>query len=112
MPARSERMYIFPDKNGEPCLIRPFPHWWNRGEFIKRYHHREIDLGNPIDTNYVWLLNSAEAITWNEKCKEDLSHNSVGSGQNISEDIHQLESALRKASWVIVESYEWESGLD
>jgi hypothetical protein len=112
MPARSERMYIFPDKNGEPCLIRPFPHWWNRSEFIKKYQHREIDLGNPIDANYVWLLNSAEAITWNEKRKEDLSHNSVGSGQNISEDIRHLESALRKSSWVIVESYEWESGMD
>jgi len=59
MPARSERMYIFPDKNGEPCWIRPFPLWWNRSEFINRYHHREIDLGNPIDANYVWLLDSA-----------------------------------------------------
>jgi hypothetical protein len=26
--------------------------------------------------------------------------------------MERLESALKKANWVIVESYEWESGLD
>jgi hypothetical protein len=30
----------------------------------------------------------------------------------VVEAMERLESMLKTASWVIVESYEWESGLD
>ncbi len=112
MPARSERLFIFPEKNGAPCWVRSFPLWWDRSAFINRYQHREIDFGNPIDANYGWLLNSAEVIAWNEQCTKDFSRDPRSSLREIIEDQQQLDSALRKARWVVVESYEWESGLD
>lgn len=112
MPARSERIYIFPDRSGQPGLIMRFPVWWDRNEFFKRYFRREIDLGNPIDANYVWILTSEEAISWNEQCIKDFSHDPRRSIPSVITDIRQLESALSKARWLLVESYEWESGLD
>jgi hypothetical protein len=112
MPARSERVLIFPYESGQPGWIIRFPVWWNRSEFFKKFPHREINFENPIDANYVWVLNSAEATVWNEQCKEQFSHNPLYNEANVAECMHQLESYLRKASWVIVESYEWESGLD
>jgi hypothetical protein len=112
MPARSERIYVFPDQSGQPGLIMRFPVWWNRSEFFKRYSHREIDLGNPIDANFVFVLTSAEAIAWNKECAEQFSLTSISSKNSVVEDMSQVESVFRNASWVIVESYEWESGLD
>jgi len=111
MPARSERLYVFPERNGAPCRILPFPPWWDRGAFIEKYRKREIDFDNPIDANYVWLLTPGEAIAWNKICMEQFSMNHSGSESTISEDNFALESLLMNASWVIVESYEWESGL-
>jgi hypothetical protein len=112
MPARSERIVVVPDENGQPVLIRRFPVWWNRSEFFKRYSHREIDIGNPIDINFAFVLTSAEAATWNKECAEQFSLTSISSKNVVVEDMHQLELVLRNASWVIVESYEWESGMD
>jgi hypothetical protein len=112
MPARSERIYVFPDQSGQPGLIMRFPLWWDRSEFFKRYSHREIDLGNPIDANFVFVLTSSEAIAWNKECAEQFSLTLINSRNRVVEDMSQMESALRNASWVIVESYEWESGLD
>lgn len=112
MPARSERIYVFPGKSGQPGSIMRFPLWWDRNEFFTRYSHREIDLGNPIDANFVFVLTSAEAIAWNKECAEQFSLTSNNSKTSVVEDISQVESVLRNASWVIVESYEWESGLD
>ncbi len=112
MPARSERIYIIPCKNGEPIRILPFPLWWNRSEFIKKYQRRELDLENPIDANYAWLLSSAEAIAWDKECNMQFCRDPLKNEPNVLEERRELESALVKASWVIVESYEWESGLD
>ena len=112
MPARSERLFIVPNENGQPARIMRFPAWWNRDEFFKKYSHREIDLGNPIDANFAWLFTSAEAIAWNKKCAEQFSPTSITGKTNVEEDMKQMESVLMNASWVIVESYEWESGLD
>jgi len=110
MPARSERLYIVPARNGEACRIMPFPPWWDRIAFLKKYESREIDFDNPIDANYTWLLNAAEAMTWNENCKKRFSSNPGGASEFLN-DMLKLESLLKDASWVIVESYEWESGL-
>lgn len=112
MPARSERLYIFPYEDGEPCRSRPFPYWWDRSGFFKKYERREIDCGNPIDANYAWLLSAAEAIAFNNNCVEQFSLNCPSTRHTISDDMHQLESELKNARWVIVESYEWESGFE
>jgi hypothetical protein len=112
MPARSERIHVFPDKSGDPGRILDFPGWWDRHAFIEKYRAREIDLGNPIDANFVYVLGSAEAIAWNEECVRHHSGDLPGNRPNVAAAARELESALKQASWVLVESYEWESGMD
>ncbi len=112
MPARSEQLFIFPRGNGQAARILKFPVWWDRKEFFKTYSHREIDLRNPVDANFVWVLTSEEANTWNNQCAERFSDSLVSGETGVAEERHELETALRDARWVIVESYEWESGLD
>lgn len=112
MPARSERIYIFPYRSGDPGLTMPFPYWWNRSEFIKRYREREIDLGNPIDANFVWVLNSAEAVAWNEECVKRFTSDPLSQNPQVIEKQYELEDALMQSQWLLVESYEWESGFD
>lgn len=112
MPARAEKILIFPIESGQPAWIMWFPVWWDFAAFINTYHHREIDLRNPIDANYAWVLTSTEAIMWNENCTKHFSENQLNITPGVIEAMHQLEVALSQASWVIVESYEWESGLD
>ena len=53
----------------------------------------------------------AEATALNKYCVEQFSRIHPGSESTISEDNLELELLLRNTSWIIVESYEWESGL-
>jgi len=71
-----------------------------------------LDLGNPIDFNLAWLLSAAEAILWDEQCKKELPHSEIDALPNIIVEMGQLTDALKQAKWVIVESNEWESGLE
>jgi hypothetical protein len=112
MPARSERIILVPDEGGQPVRIMEFPFWWDRGAFIENYRSREIDPGNPIDANFAWLLSAGEAVAWNEKCKKEFSRGPDGGNSIVLENMRLWEAALAQAGWVIVESYEWESGLD
>jgi hypothetical protein len=48
------------------------------------------------------MLTSAEAIAWNKKCAEQFSLTLISSKTSVVEDMYQLESVLRNASWVIV----------
>lgn len=111
MPARSERIYIFPYKNGGPGWVMPFPAWWDRSEFIARYQKREIDLGNPIDANYVYVLNSAEALAWNNECLQRSTGDPLLDRQPPASDRAVLHDRLQQSQWLLVESYEWESGM-
>jgi len=112
MPARSETIQIVPQKSGQPSLILKFPYWWNRAGFFEKFRERELDLGNPIDFNLAWLLSAAEAILWDEECKKQFPDSEIAAHPNIFSETGQLMDALKQARWVIVESNEWESGLD
>jgi hypothetical protein len=112
MPARSERIYIFPSRNGYPAWVLSFPVWWNRSDFIKRYQKREIDVGNPIDANFVYILNAAEAAEWNEECIRRVAAEPLSCNPHVLEDQRKLKDALKQSQWLLVESYEWESGMD
>jgi hypothetical protein len=48
----------------------------------------------------------------NVQCKERFSSDPLSGNPNVEGEMRRLESALRSAFRVIVESYEWESGLD
>jgi hypothetical protein len=112
MPARSERITVVPDRNGEPVRILRFPLWWDRGAFIEKFGDRELDTGNPIDWNLAWLLSASEAAAWDDRCQAGFLTDARGAGPTILEEMRQLAALLRQGGWVIVESHEWESGLD
>jgi hypothetical protein len=88
-----------------------FPLWWDRGAFFKKFGDRQIDTGNPFYVDYGLLLTGSEAKVWDKRCKEALANDTSSQKPHLVEAMHRLESLLRTASWVIVESFEWESGL-
>jgi hypothetical protein len=112
MPARVETIQIVPKKSGQLSLILRFPYWWNRAAFLKKFRERELDLENPIDFNLAWLLSAVEAILWDEQCKKQFPDSEIGAHPTILSEMSQLTDALKHARWVIVESNEWESGLN
>lgn len=112
MPARAERIYIFPARDGQPGRVMDFPLWWDRRGFFEKYRDREMDLGHPLYVDYAFLLSGGEALVWDKRCREQFSTDPVSKRPHNVSAMQELESALEKAKWVVVESYEWESGLD
>lgn len=112
MPAYRHRIYIFPGKNGQPAWILDFPLWWDRQAFFKKYGDRRIDTGNLIYVDYGLLLTGSEAYVWDQRAREAFDSHPRSKAAHIVEAMRRLEPLLKTASWVIVESYEWESGLD
>ena len=112
MPARAERIYIYPSEKSRPGQVMRFPVWWDRRGFYEKYGDREIDLGHPIYVDYALLLTPGEALAWDKQSIQEVYPNDRSIPPKIMSDMQQLELALKNARWVIVESYEWESGLD
>jgi hypothetical protein len=112
MPAYRERVYLCPDQNGQPGWILDFPVWWDRREFFKKYGDRKIDTGNPVYDAYSLLLTSGEARIWDKQCREAFARDPSRQQAVMAEKMRQWETMLKAASWVIVESSEWESGLE
>lgn len=111
MPARAERIYIFPAEEGQPGQVMRLPVWWKRSGLLKKYRDREIDLGDPLYVDYAFLLTPWEALEWDKQCRKQFSSDPRSNKPRFISDMLQFESALKKAKWVIVESYEWESGM-
>lgn len=111
MPAYRERVYVCPDRSGQPGWILDFPLWWNRQEFFKRYGDRQIDTGNPIYVDYGLLLTGWEAIAWDRHSREQFARDPHSEQPFYLEAMQRFETLLGTASWVIIESYEWESGM-
>jgi hypothetical protein len=111
MPAYRERVTICPDQSGQPAWIMEFPLWWNRTEFFKKYTNRQFDTGNPVYVNYGLLLAGWEALAWDRHCRNQFILDPRSKEPIFAEAMQRWESLLATASWVIVESYEWESGL-
>ncbi len=112
MPARRERIYLCPNQNGQPGWIVDFPLWWNRGEFLENFGERQIDSGNPFYDNFGLLLTPGEALAWDRQCREAFAQDPRSKQAAFIEAMSRWDQLLKKASWVIVESYEWESGLE
>ena len=112
MPAYRERIYICPRENGQPMRIVDFPLWWDRRAFFSEYGERRIDMGNPFYVDYGLLLTSSEANAWDKRCGETFDGGPHNRKPHIVEAMRTLESMLKKAAWVVVESSEWESGLE
>ena len=112
MPARTERIYLFPRKADRLGRVMEFPLWWDRRGFFDKYRDRGIDLGHPLYVDYAYLLTAGEALVWDKQCREQFSSDPSSERPHMVSAMQQLESALKEAKWVIVESSEWESGLD
>jgi len=89
-----------------------FPLWWDRAGFIEEFRDRELDTGNPIDWNLAWLLSAAEAAAWDDRCQTSFAKDPGRVDEAVLAEMGQLAALLRQGGWVIVESHEWESGLD
>jgi hypothetical protein len=112
MPAYRERIYICPSEDGKPGWILDFPIWWDRHEFFQKYGGRQIDTGNPFRVNYALLLTNWEANAWDGHCREKFAKDPRSQTPFFIEAMRLWEMRLSMASWVIVESYEWESGME
>lgn len=112
MPARTERIYLFPSDTNEPAQIVPFPIWWDRRGFFTKFRERELDTGNPIYVDYAFLLTMGEASVWDRICREQFVGDSHSQNRDFTADMQRFEAMLTKSRWVIVESSEWESGWD
>jgi hypothetical protein len=53
-----------------------------------------------------------EAAAWDKQCREAFANDPRSQDAKTIEAMQQLEARLKSSSWVIVESYEWESGLE
>lgn len=111
MPARAERVFICPRESGRPAWIVNFPLWWDRAGFFEKFGARRIDTGNPFYVDYGYLLTGAEALVWDRQCREAGGERATHKHVPSVEAMDQLAARLKSASWVVVESYEWESGL-
>ncbi len=89
-----------------------FPVWWNRRDFFKKYGERQIDTGDLVYVDYALLLTVWEASVWDKQCRASFTQDPRSQQKKIVEKMRQLETRLKSTSWVIVESYEWESGLE
>lgn len=61
--------------------------------------------------DYGYLLTRGEAIAWDDSCREQFAQDSRDSQPFLIDAWQKMATILKAASWVIVESYEWESGL-
>ncbi len=118
MPARCEHIYLCPRENGQPGWIMDFPAWWNRSCFFEKYGSFEqqgsrwFETGNPGYVDYALLLTMDEVVTWDRQCREAFARDPRSQDTGIIDAMQQLEAKLDASRWVIVESYEWESGLE
>jgi hypothetical protein len=112
MPSYRERVYLCPGESGLPVWVGQMPVWWDRRAFFEKFGGRRLDTGNPIYVDYALLLTQWEAITWDQQCRERFLDDGRSSQAAIKEAMRVWEGRLRAARWVIVESYEWESGME
>jgi hypothetical protein len=112
MPARAERLYIIATEANQEDRMIDFPLWWDRRGFFQKYGDRQIDTGHPFYVDYALLLTAGEARAWDKRCRETFSADPASKRPHMVSAMERVESALRSARWVVVESYEWESGFD
>lgn len=104
-------MYICPLADGQPVWILEFPPWWDRSDFFKRFGSRQVESEGLVDVNFGLLLAVGEVLEWDKRCREMFNQEARSKHPFFVESMHRWESMLKACRWVIVESYEWESGL-
>ena len=111
MPARAERLYLYPDlhfdRQSEPGCILEFPSWWDRREFFRRFKAREVDCSNAVDEKSAYLMFVDDAFAFDRECLERSVIKPGTVPPHIRDRQAEFVDALRQSKWAIVESYEW-----
>ena len=112
MPAVAYRIYVCPQNDGQPALVMRMPLWWDYRELFQTYRERCIQIESLAYDDSAFLMTNWEALVFDRRCREQFAANPRSSEPFFVEQMDRLKSALSDAKWVIVEAYEWESGLD
>lgn len=110
MPSRQECIHIYSGIPEQKNLTIDFPAWWDRNTFFFRYGDRKLDTGNPYYVNYAYKLSVEEAIEFDKLSIKKTYPNLNYIRPLVKINIDNFRSHLKNATWVIIESYEWESG--
>ncbi len=113
------RVWIVPQEASEACFIFEGPPWWDRPEpwkaFITLRKKRLIEEESLGYIDQVRLLTGEEARAVDERAQrgylEDNYFPSADTRRYLRKEMARFADALRKAVWVVMYEYEWESGL-
>jgi hypothetical protein len=112
--ALSIRIRGVPVRENVPCWSMDNVFWWDMRPLREQYPVREI-VDATLYLDYVVVLTPSEALDWNQRFGESYRQMHGSAGTNCSDAIDELtrklESTRDALRWVIVEQYEWESGL-
>ncbi len=115
------QVWVVPREAGDACAIFEGPHWWDRDtlapEHLNLYTERCIDTGNPFWMDSVRLFSGEEARAidsvarerYRAKCRQIYGR---GLRRPEIQEMARFRQALNQAVWMVVFTYEWESGLD
>jgi hypothetical protein len=111
----STRIRGVPLRGGETGWSVENVFWWNTWALLKKYPHRELE--GLAYTDYVLVLTPFEAMEWQRRFREAFEQDphrlpTAGSRQIVEALSRQLEATQYDTRWVVVEMYEWESGMD
>ena len=113
-------VWVVPREAGRACAIFRGPSWWNSDtlppEHLALYAERYIDTQNPFWMDSVRLFTAEEALAMDRAAREGLRayyRNVLGRGLSRHQirEMARFRRALKQALWVVVYTYEWESGL-
>ena len=111
MPARNARIRVYMQDPAQDQVM-DFPLWWDRRAFFAEYGYRKTDTGNPFYVDYAYDLTPQEALEWDDEARARFSADPNNLKPHIVSAMQELYAALKEAKRVVVEDYEWESGLD
>jgi len=114
---RRDRVWAVPESARKGCYITQGPYWWSLWELPTLYKERFIEEKNSFWLDYVALLTAKEALAWDEQAREQFRvWRQKVSGRGLTsydrKEMAHFAQVLRKAEWVVLYDYEWESGLD
>ncbi len=112
--AFSTRIHLVPVKTAQLSQSVDSVFWWNVQELFEKYPYRQIESLAYLD--YVVVLTPTEAIEWQSHFRDKFIQNQMSNAipnwqQRVDQLSQLLENQRHDVRWVIVELYEWESGL-
>ena len=114
------QVWVVPKEEGSACAIFRGPGWWTPDtlspEHLALYAERHIDTQNPLWMDSVRLFTAEEALAMDRVARERLRayYRKVwkrGLRRQEIQEMARFRRALKQALWVVVYTYEWESGL-